>query len=374
VIGDPIYALPPGHDQHEPWASHPEVLVRSPEPEAVLYGAIDETHYVHLVRLTRTRRPSADVRRAVERWKPLLERRAEIARNARRQWWETGWPRDDDDIVAPKVIALHRTDRGRFALDEAGIWSPTGRMCVIVGRAQDAPVAYLAGLLNSELLDLWYGLRGRTPRDVWRDYEPKPLKAVPYRRPEGDPRADEIAALVREIAANRTALLPHRPVVRDLGRIVKDPWRTGPVVVDRAALVGTLGRRATVSVRLDTALTVQGSPVGKAVRTGPHVLSFRRGGAETGTVSGDAARVDLLAELVGTDAGADATAILLPRDLAAFDATCDTLASDVEALLDEGRVTVERVERLVCALYGLDDDLTQAVVDHAIQRATLRSS
>jgi hypothetical protein len=255
-----------------------------------------------------------------------------------------------------------------------GEWQPSIKATIVVGRDAGAPVAYLCGLLNSELLDLWYAVRGKTPWHVRRNYEPKRMNEMPYRRPEGDPRADEIASLVREIAANRTALLPHRTVVRDLGRIVKDPWRTGPVVVDRGALVGTLGVRATVSVRLDPALTVQGCPVGKAARTAPRVLSFRRGGAETGTVSGDTARVDLLAELAGTDVVADATAILLPRDLAAFDAKCDALTSDVEALLDEGRVNVERVERLVCALYGLDDDLTQAVVDHAIQRATLRSS
>jgi hypothetical protein len=122
---------------------------------------------------------------------------------------------------------------------------------ILSPRFDEAPVAYLCGLLNSELLDLWYAVHGKTPRDVWRNYEPKRMNEMPYRRPEGDPRAEEIADLVREIAANRRALLPHRAVVHDLRRIVKDPWKSGPVVIDRPAFVAELGKRDTVSVRLD---------------------------------------------------------------------------------------------------------------------------
>ena len=45
-------------------------------------------------------------------------------------------------------------------------------------------MAYLGGLLNSELLDLWYGVRGKIPRDIWRNYEPKPMARMPYRHIE----------------------------------------------------------------------------------------------------------------------------------------------------------------------------------------------
>lgn len=242
-------------------------------------------------------------------------------------------------------------------------------MCVIVGKQLEAPVAYLAGLLNSELLDLWYGLRGRIPRDVWRDYEPKPLKSVPYRRPDGDPRAEEVARLVREIAANRTALLPHRPFVCDLGRTVKDPWRTGPVAADRPATVAGLPKREMVSVRLDPALAIEGTPSGKARRMEPAVLAFRRGGAETGRVVGDGRRLDLLEEIVGERPVDDVGAVLLPRDLDRFDADVAERFATVQRLLDDGRTKVEQVERLVCGLYGLDADLTDAVVAHAAARA-----
>jgi hypothetical protein len=199
------------------------------------------------------------------------------------------------------------------------------------------------------------------------------MNEMPYRRPDGDPRADDVAALVREIAANRRALLPHRSVIRDLGRIVKDPWREGPVVVDRPSLVAELPKQQTVSVRLDAALDVVGSPSGRPRRESPDALAFRRGRDETGRIVGDPARLDLLAEIVGAGPVDDATAILLPKDMAAVDALVAERATLVIGLLVEGRTLVERVEWLVCGLYGVPGDLTEAVVDHALARAARAS-
>jgi len=373
ALGDPILELPQELARREPWRSHPEVLAKSPESRGILYGAIDDD-YTHLVVLRSGSNPPRAVVEALERFRPILGSRAEIARNVRRQWWETAWPRDVSEMTAPKVVALYRTDRGRFAVDETGEWQPSIKSTIVVGReSDDAPVAYLCGLLNSELLDLWYAVRGKTPWHVRRNYEPKRMNEMPYRRPEGDPRADEIAALVREIAANRRALLPQRAGIRDLGRIVKDPWRDGPVVVDRPSLARDLPKRQTVSVRLDPALDVVGSPSGRPRRESPDVLAFRRGREETGRIVGEPGRLDLLAEIVGPGPVDDATAILLPKDLAAFESLADDRATLVQALLREGRTLVERVERLVCGLYGVPEDLTDAVVDHAVARAARAS-
>ncbi|MGH3110846.1 MAG: hypothetical protein ACRDQT_08005 [Gaiellaceae bacterium] len=201
-----------------------------------------------------------------------------------------------------------------------------------------------------------------------RDYEPKPLSAVPYRRPESDARADEIAGLVREIAANRRALLPHRAVVRELGRIVKDPWKTGPVEADRKALLATLPKKDLVSVRLDAGVDVAGRPAGRARRVDERTLAFRRGREETGRVVGDPPRIDLLAVLVGDKPVDDVVRLLLPKDLARLARAEGETVAAVERLLADGREKVARVERLVCALYGLEDELTEAVVQHAVDR------
>jgi hypothetical protein len=274
-------------------------------------------------------------------------------------------------MASPKAIALYRTDRGRFALDEEGALQPSIKATLVVGRAKDAPVAYVCGLLNSELLDLWYAVRGKTPWHVRRNYEPKRMNEMPYRRPEGDERADRIADLVRELAANRRALLPLRSVVRDLGRIVKDPWKSGPVEVDRVALIRELDARDTVSVRTDHELaqTFGKDAPGKPARLGPETLVFRRGQVETGRVTGPAARLDLLEAVVGRTRPEDVSAVVLPRDLVAFDQLATRRTSETAGLLAEGRRLVQEVERLVCALYGVPDELTEAVVEHAVARA-----
>jgi hypothetical protein len=364
--GDPVYALPSGSEAVRPWSEHPAALVVSPEPEAVLYGAIDEGDYVNLVWLSRENPPADAVFAALERWRPLLAERAEFKRNARRLWWETHRPRSRADLSAPKVIALHRTDRGRFALDEEGRWSPSGRMSVIVGRHAGAPVAYLCGVLNSELLDLWYALRGRTPRDIWRDYEPKPVNAMPYRNASGDPRADQVAELVRAIGANRVALLAHRPVFPTLGRVVKDPWRTGPVALDPAAIIATLPSSEKISLRIDPSLSKQGEgKPGRPVRESDSILRLGRL-----RVTGDPDRVDLLERVLAGRAPASLDAVLLPTDLARFEDIAAEREQTVAHLLSEGRRLVEEVERLVCALYDVPPDLTEAIVEHAVERAS----
>lgn len=197
------------------------------------------------------------------------------------------------------------------------------------------------------------------------------MNEIPYRRPEGDARADEIASLVRQLAANRRALLPYRPHVRDLGRIVKDAWKDGPVVLDRAALVTSLPANARVSVRLDPALTVAvvEVPMGKPRRESPERLVFRRGRIETGAVDGLATRLDLLEEIVGGQAIDDVQTLELPKDEATLAAREQSVSSEVTALLAEGRRLVEQVERLVCGLYAVPADLTDAVVEHAVKRA-----
>lgn len=368
-LGDAVLELPAALAAAAPWTDHAAVLGKNPEPRGILYGAIDND-FTYLVVLRGDSTPPREIIDALEKFRPLLATRAEIARNHRRRWWETAWPRSASKLAAPKVIALYRTDRGRFALDETGEWQPSIKSTIVVGKEADAPVAFLCGLLNSELLDLWTAVRGKTPWHVRRNYEPKRMNEIPYRRPEGDSRADEVAERVRAIAANRRALLPLRPLIADLGRTIKDPWRTGPVVADRHAIVASLPPKQLVSVRTDSSLTadVVEVPMGSPKRFDEETLAFRRGRIETGRVTGPRERLDLLKELVGARAD-DVSDVLLPRDVDALAAAEADAVGRATALLEEGRQLVEEVERLVCGLYDVPSDLTEAVVEHALARA-----
>jgi len=312
----------------------------------------------------------------------------------------------------PKVIALYRTDRGRFAIDETGAWQPSNKATLCTATDAGLSVTYLGGLLNSELLDLWYGVRGKTPRDVWRNYEPKPMARMPYRHVEqivtpeesgllarvdealqagdaaraqalgGELAADasdgELAGavelFVRAIAQNRRRLLPLRELFPELGRTVKDPWRARMPVLDEAEAIRMLPDEAKASARIDPELTLRIDTDGSLGRGAvePEGLVFQHSRKVTARVAGPERRIEFLTRMLeGSQrllpAGLEGT--LLPRDLDAFEAFCDARRTEVGELLEEGRVLVETVERLVCRLYDVPAELEEAVVRHAAERA-----
>jgi hypothetical protein len=368
-IGDPIMELPRGTEIEEPWKSHPEFLGRTPEATGILYGAIDD-NWTNLVVIDRDTPVPAAIENELTRWKPLLASRAAFARDPSRRWFETAWPRDPIALAAPKVIALYRTDRGRFSLDEDGSWRPSNKVTFVAGKQPEAPVAYLCGVLNSELLDIWYGVRGKIPRDIWRNYEPAPMRPMPYRRPDDDSRADEVADLVRQVAANRRKLLPWRDVVVDLGRTIKNPWRTGPVVVDARAMVARTDEHDLVSLRIHPDVTFEvPNAKAKASRSEPGRIDLVRARKVLGKVEGPSVVLDFIEEIVADDGIEHPEQILVPRDITVFRDACTDAEQTVTKLLVEGRDLVERVERLVCALYEVPDELIELVIAHSDARA-----
>lgn len=427
-LGEPILELPRGMERNTPWSESPEVLARSIEPHAILYGALDEDEYTSLVWLGREDRVPVAVEKALEKWRPVLENRAEIARNKSRSWWECAWFRDKEQLRRPKVIALYRTDRGRFAVDEDGSWQPSIKTTVVVPRQDALSVAYLGGLLNSELLDLWYSIRGKTPRDVWRNYEPKRMKEIPYRDVDlsaegGSSRlkriesaldagdadtAAEVAAaiaadlreagnagaaadapaavkagkalksIVRAIADNRRALLPFRDRFPALERVVKDPWSTEAVDPVPDAFVAALPEKRRASVRVDPdlrhAIDTEGV-LGRPDLDGDGlVFSYRR--KPVATIEGPQEKLMLLAELIRSPRmmPAELLATELPREMAEFRLLVEETSTEVAELLAAGRTLVEAAERLVCALYGISAELEDEVVAHAVARAARRDA
>ncbi len=85
-------------------------------------------------------------------------------------------------------------------------------------------------------------------------------------------------------------------------------------------------------------------------------------------MEGPAERLRLFDELVAgrSPMPHELDALLLPRDLNAFDRRVEAKTHEVAELLDEGRALVEAVERLVCRLYALP------VQPHDVRREGLR--
>lgn len=426
VAGEPILQLPPGVEQEEPWSGNEEILARSPEAAAIVYGLIDDDNYTHLVWLESSDQPSKAVLNAMERWKPLLEVRAGNIEAPDKPWWASHRPRNKEQLRRPKVIGVHRTNRGRFAVDAKGLWrsGKSGTMIVFRNKQSNGPIDLLCGYLNSELLDLWYGLRGRTPRDIWRDYEPKPMSPIPYRHvdfsigfdekrlkdlgaalgkgdvkrvgeiaakigaglrargeeglvadaPEAAEAARALEAIVRSIADNRRVLLPLRARFPALGRVIKDPWSNASVDPEVGAFVAALPKKRRASVRVDPDLTYVVKTDGPLGNVAPEadglVFSYRR--HPVARIDGPAEKLMLLGELLGGRRRllpAELLATELPRDIAAFKAEVEASTAEVTRLLADGQALVIAAERLVCALFGVPHELEDEVVAHGVARA-----
>jgi hypothetical protein len=285
--------------------------------------------------------------------------------------------------------------------------------------------AYACGLLNSELLDLWYGIRGKTPRDVWRNYEPKRMKEIPYRHvqlgeketrgprlkelktalrkhemqivrgavlaitsdlrtvgdaalgaeaPEAIEAARALEEVVRAIADNRQALLPHRDRFPALSRVVKDPWSTEVVDPDAGAFVEALPKAKRASVRVDPELSVTIDTDGALGRATieEDALVFRHRRQVVARIDGPVDKLMLLSEIwamLDKPLPGDLLKAEVPRDVVAFREGVEARWEQVAALLAEGRVLVEAAERLVCALYAIPLDLEEEVIAHAVARS-----
>lgn len=66
---------------------------------------------------------------------------------------------------------------------------------------------------------------------------------------------------------------------------------------------------------------------------------------------------------------AELEAVRLPHDLAQLAAVAAQREDEVKEHLDAGRLLVETAERLVCRLYALPQELEDAVIAHATERA-----
>lgn len=141
--------------------------------------------------------------------------------------------------------------------------------------------------------------------------------------------------------------------------------------LDERALVAELPANQKVSIRLDARLdlALRERVRARVVRAEPTRLRLERGKREIGRVSGDAETLDLLEHVLSGSADGDVGETLLPSDLAAFRTLADERRRAVVDLLADGRRLVEEVERLVCALYDVPDELTEAVIAHAVSRA-----
>jgi len=116
----------------------------------------------------------------LRKYKSILENRAEVQRNARRKWWHLLWPRDPRVYDASeKLVTPNATQSNSFSLDDQQTYYNIG--CTVLALLPDVEtsISCILAVLNSRLLDAYYGARGQMQSETQRKYFPDKVRRVP---------------------------------------------------------------------------------------------------------------------------------------------------------------------------------------------------
>lgn len=144
----------------------------------------------------------------LEQSKAILENRNEV-RKGSYQWWRMERPRKKEVFdYSEKIIVPYRATSNRFAYDNEQRFNDGGDIRVIVISNSDYSTKYVLSLLNSKLLDWFYGFIGK-PKGKSREYFNEPLAKIPILNCENQQpfieKVDQMLSLNKELQekANR---------------------------------------------------------------------------------------------------------------------------------------------------------------------------
>ena len=116
----------------------------------------------------------------LSKYKDILEDRREVIEEKIR-WFDLWWARDKEIFENEKLVTSRRSDRNRFAYENLNKY-PQSDITIITKKEETKEnLKYLLALLNSKLLDDWYGKNTKLKGDM-REYYFTPLSKVPIKQ------------------------------------------------------------------------------------------------------------------------------------------------------------------------------------------------
>lgn len=117
----------------------------------------------------------------LESHKVALKERNEVA-NGLYPWYRLERPRNKAIFDAKeKIVVPYRAENNRFAYDDAQYFNDGGDIRAIVINDKEFSIKYVLAILNSKLMDWFYGYIGK-PKGKAREYFNKPLALIPIRK------------------------------------------------------------------------------------------------------------------------------------------------------------------------------------------------
>lgn len=135
----------------------------------------------------------------LEQHKSQLEARNEVSKGLY-CWYRFDRPRRKQVFDAlEKIIVPYRAEHNRFAYDNCQRFNDGGDIRAIVITNEKYSIKYVLGILNSTLIDWFYGFIGKTKGKV-REYFNNPLSRIPIKEIPSK-KQDKIVCRVNEILA-----------------------------------------------------------------------------------------------------------------------------------------------------------------------------
>jgi len=114
------------------------------------------------------------------KYRDILEDRREV-REDKIRWFDLWWARDKEIFENEKLVTSRRSERNRFAYENLKKYPQSDITIITKKEGTKENLKYLLALLNSFLLDDWYGNNTKLKGEM-REYYFTPLSKVPIKK------------------------------------------------------------------------------------------------------------------------------------------------------------------------------------------------
>jgi len=125
----------------------------------------------------------------LNKFKDILNARREVIENKIR-WFDLWWGRDKEIFENEKLVTSRRSKQNRFAYENLKMYPQSDITIITPKEGTKESLKYLLALLNSSLLDEWYGKNTKLKGDM-REYYYTPLSKVPIKKINFEDKEEE---------------------------------------------------------------------------------------------------------------------------------------------------------------------------------------
>jgi hypothetical protein len=312
------------------------------------------------------------IRRHLERFRPALERRAEVD-SGKYKWYSLPRPREKSTFENEKLVASYRSDHNRFAYCDQQLYGPTGIYFVTKKAGVGESLEYILGLLNSQLLDFWMDHRSRK-KGAAREYTSSTLYSIPIRRidfndPEDVRLHDQVVEKVRAIRERMAELGGYSRYYGGL-RLARVAFQDPLPAPGAEAIVQSLPPHSRFSLRTHPGIEIAYGrsvheddfvldKVGQVALTlqGPE-LTVHSSRGQALFISGEEQLLNTVAEILSGHPAQPWSSVkelpVLPQDVRRFQEKRNTIAERVSCLALQVRQLQRSIDSIVLVLYGVE--------------------